>query len=232
MVEFNRNALFGLPRPPTLPLTRHTTPHNQSIPQELDRLQTSFWVDPPRHAMLVVEDTSATPGSSSDPPSTVPFGALGALLLGDPTVVGFVDLDARPQRVDRSTPDPYLSDLIVDPARRGGGLGRLLMAEAEAVAREWGFPAVYLKVRASNARGLALYAGLGYAVVRDVDGQEGIYTMRKWVAEGLEEREKAREEALLEAAASIMVPFFLDPGWNKGALQGADADADAAEASP
>lgn len=163
--------------------------------------------------MLVVED-STTPNPSpttSTPASTVPFGALGALLLGDPRVVGFVDLDARDRRVDRSTPPPYLSDLIVDPARRGRGLGRLLMTEAEAVAEAWGFPGVYLKVRKSNVRGLALYGALGYAVVGEA-GEEGILTMRKWVVEESEERAE-EERRLLAAAASIMAPFFFDPTW-------------------
>jgi ribosomal protein S18 acetylase RimI-like enzyme len=228
-------CLLSMPRhyslhPPLIPKITHPPPSHThtTTNQELDRLQTSFWVDPTKHAMLVVEDTSATTTSTSSTPSTstVPFGALGALLLGDPSVVGFVDLDARDRRVDRSTPDPYLSDLIIDPARRGQGLGRLLMAEAEGVAAGWGFPAVYLKVRESNTRGLALYASLGYAVVVDA-GQEGIFTMRKWLPllgwEGAEaaaaaarEELEEREKELLAAAASIMTPFFFDPRWSGG----------------
>lgn len=172
--------------------------------------------------MLVIEDTTtSSPTASPTTTATIPFGPVGALLLGDPKVVGFVDLDARDRRVDRSTPDPYLSDLIVDPIRRGQGLGRLLMAEAEAVAQGWGFPAVYLKVRKSNIRGLALYAALGYAVVGEA-AEEGIYTMRKWVVgeEGEEEEARAQreeeEKALLAAAAAVMNPFFFDPTWSTG----------------
>lgn len=205
--------------------------HHKTNNQELDRLQTSFWVDPAHHAMLVIEDTT-TPNPNNPtttPASTVPFGALGALLLGNPRVVGFVDLDARDRRVDRSTPPPYLSDLIVDPARRGHGLGRLLMAEAEAVAEEWGFPGVYLKVRKSNVRGLALYGALGYSVVGE-GGEEGILTMRKWVVEELEEERAEEERRLLEAAASIMTPFFFDPTWTSRAKgeEGVEGEGDEA----
>lgn len=199
---------------PILNTTLHHLP-NKTKPnhlQELDRLQTSFWVDPNKHSMLVIEETKGT--DTSSPPVFVPFGPLGAWLLGDPRVVGFVDLDARDRRVDRSTPDPYLSDLIIDPARRGQGLGRRLMVEAEAVAKEWGFVAVYLKVRASNARGRALYASLGYEVVGE--GEDSVYIMRKWVVQERTEEREAEEKALLAAAASLMSPFFFDPAWSTG----------------
>ncbi|KAM3573504.1 hypothetical protein VYU27_004547 [Nannochloropsis oceanica] len=167
--------------------------------QELDRLQTSYWVEPVRHTMLVlVDDSSSSPSSLSPSSSSFPFSPLSVALraldnffLGDPRIVGFVDLDARERRVDKTTPDPYLSDLIVDASRRGQGLGKALMLEAEAEAERWGFPAVYLKVRKNNARGYGLYASLGYQVLWEWPG-EGVWLMRKWV---MDEGEEAREEA-------------------------------------
>ena len=152
-----------------------------------------------RHTMLVlVDDSSSSPSSlsrSSAPslfsPLSMALRALDSFFLGDPRIVGFVDLDARERRVDKTTPNPYLSDLIVAASRRGQGLGKALMLEAEEEARRWSFPAVYLKVRKSNAQGFGLYASLGYQVLWEWPG-EGVWLMRKWV---MEEGEEAREEA-------------------------------------
>ena len=198
--------------------------------QELDRLQTSYWVEPVRHTMLVlVDDSSSLPSSSSSiitsPPSllsslSTALRALDSFFLGDPRIVGFVDLDARERRVDKSTPNPYLSDLIVDASRRGQGLGRVLMLEAEEEARRWGFPAVYLKVRKSNARGVGLYASLGYQVLWEWPG-EGVWMMRKWVVEeveeGREEAERKEREGCQMAVGTVMMPCM---NWVEGEGEG------------
>ena len=53
--------------------------------------------------------------------------------------------------------------LAVDPARRGLGHSRALMAEAERLLIERGCPKIMLMVRASNTKVVDLYEHLGYA---------------------------------------------------------------------
>jgi [ribosomal protein S18]-alanine N-acetyltransferase len=55
-----------------------------------------------------------------------------------------------------------LYSIVVDPARRGQGLGAVLLADAEAIARVAGAPALTLEVREDNATAIALYRGRGY----------------------------------------------------------------------
>lgn len=52
--------------------------------------------------------------------------------------------------------------LAVDPARRGSGLGRTMIAAAEAWLRARGAPKIQLMVREDNAATIAFYAHLGY----------------------------------------------------------------------
>lgn len=56
----------------------------------------------------------------------------------------------------------WVNYLAVDPARRGEGLGTLLMAEAERRLAQMGCPKVNLQVRAENGEVLAFYRRLGY----------------------------------------------------------------------
>jgi hypothetical protein len=53
--------------------------------------------------------------------------------------------------------------LAVEPEFRGGGVGRVLMAAAEAWLGERGVPKLNLMVRHDNAAALAFYARLGYS---------------------------------------------------------------------
>lgn len=53
--------------------------------------------------------------------------------------------------------------LAVDPDRRLGGLGRRLVAEAEAWCRARGVPKINLLVRKENAAVLAFYEAIGFA---------------------------------------------------------------------
>lgn len=55
-----------------------------------------------------------------------------------------------------------LYSIVVDPARRGQGLGAVLLADAEAIARAAGAPALSLEVREDNTAAIALYRGRGY----------------------------------------------------------------------
>lgn len=55
-----------------------------------------------------------------------------------------------------------LYSLAVDPALRGRGLGRLLLADAERQARQAGCAGLRLEVRQDNVAANALYAASGY----------------------------------------------------------------------
>jgi ribosomal-protein-alanine N-acetyltransferase len=55
-----------------------------------------------------------------------------------------------------------LYSLVVDPAARGRGLGRILLTDAEAQARRAGCRGLRLEVRQDNAAANALYAAAGY----------------------------------------------------------------------
>lgn len=59
-------------------------------------------------------------------------------------------------------PDADLANLAVDPVARGRGVGRILLDGAVASARAAAARHVYLEVRESNARALALYASAGF----------------------------------------------------------------------
>lgn len=132
--------------------------------QELDRLQSSYWYDAANHAMIVAEK---------------PRKGKSSFFRGKTKVVGFVSIDWRAARVDKSTPTdvPYLSDLIIDKAHRKQGVGRALMTASETLARRLGFSEMYLKVRRSNQAGINLYVALGYQMVEELDN--GILVMRR-----------------------------------------------------
>ena len=55
-----------------------------------------------------------------------------------------------------------IHDIAVDPGWRGRGIGRLLMQQAEAVARERGYGQVTLEVREDNPVAQALYQAEGF----------------------------------------------------------------------
>ena len=62
----------------------------------------------------------------------------------------------------------FVVDLYVRPAARGHGLGRALMAEAEALCRAAGGGAVLWAVLNQNAAAMKFYEGLGARYVDDV----------------------------------------------------------------
>ena len=62
----------------------------------------------------------------------------------------------------RGLPVLNIHDIAVDPAHRGRGIGRALLAAAEAEARTLGCGKVTLEVRSDNARGMAAYRRAGF----------------------------------------------------------------------
>ena len=58
----------------------------------------------------------------------------------------------------------WVNYLAVDPAERGGGHGRALMARIEALLEARGCPKLSLLVRSDNEQALGFYRALGYDV--------------------------------------------------------------------
>ena len=67
---------------------------------------------------------------------------------------------------------PILANLVVSSDRRRRGVGRSLMAECEAVACEWGFEEMLLKVEPGNADAVRLYRDCGYAEVGELEAEK------------------------------------------------------------
>jgi len=61
-----------------------------------------------------------------------------------------------------ATPDADLANLAVAPAARGFGIGRKLLDGVVKTARGAGVEYMYLEVRQSNARAIALYESVGF----------------------------------------------------------------------
>lgn len=61
----------------------------------------------------------------------------------------------------------HVRQIQVGEAHWGRGIGRRIMRDAMAMATQHGCTAITLSVTKSNARAMALYASLGFAVTRD-----------------------------------------------------------------
>ena len=81
-------------------------------------------------------------------------------------LIGFVCVLAR---IPETAPDEYnhphaaIGELFVDPEHRAGGVGRSLLARAEAHARLRGADRLRVQVLAANERARALYSGFGFS---------------------------------------------------------------------
>jgi GNAT superfamily N-acetyltransferase len=75
-------------------------------------------------------------------------------------VVAFCHAYARPA-LDKP-PEAVVQALVVDQACRGSGVGRIMMAAAEAWATERGFTSVALASHVSRADAHAFYQSIGY----------------------------------------------------------------------
>jgi ribosomal protein S18 acetylase RimI-like enzyme len=73
-----------------------------------------------------------------------------------------------------------LARVGIDPARRGRGLGRMLVAAALEEARRLGYTHVELGVYADNAVARALYANFGFEQMGPVDAEGTITMARDW----------------------------------------------------
>lgn len=81
----------------------------------------------------------------------------------------------------------FISDVAVAPEFHGKGIGRLLMREAERIAREKSYKKLALEVSESNLQAISLYTSLGYTVTSEFAdpwlkwrfGLSGVYRMSK-----------------------------------------------------
>ena len=128
---------------------------------ELDRLQQNFPYEPDdRHFYLVAFDNNVNEDG-----------------IIKRKVVGFCDVDGRvptssyeknglalllPFVKYVQRPQPYFSDLAVDPNYRRQGVASALMVEAERRAKQMGYEELYLGVRSTNELALRMYEKIGY----------------------------------------------------------------------
>ena len=78
-------------------------------------------------------------------------------------VLGLAEIDDRPAPNDQyATPRPYMFNVAVNPKYQRKGIAKALVSSCEDVARTWGKPQVWLKVRSSSKAAVAMYKSLGY----------------------------------------------------------------------
>ncbi len=87
--------------------------------------------------------------------------------LGSPHAFPLVALDQDGKLVGYICPmlvidEGHILNVSVDPARRGKGIGRLLVEKVLAECRDGGAEFVSLEVRPSNVDAIALYKGMGF----------------------------------------------------------------------
>jgi GNAT superfamily N-acetyltransferase len=98
------------------------------------------------------------------------------LLCEGARVVALIETIAEPEAL-------LIESVAVSPARQGQGLGRRLMAHAEALARSMGRREVRLYTNVGFAENLAFYGRLGYAATGETPFLGGrIVHMRKRLA--------------------------------------------------
>lgn len=159
---------------------------------ELDRLQNNFPYDRDgRHYYLVVNEIGDG--------------------MTNRNVIGFCDIDGRIPTVaaaqTNSTdsvstllsqftkriirPQPYFSDLAIDPNYRRQGIASALMKEAESRATNMGFEELYLGVRSTNELALNMYSNIGYEsiipqgeMVDFLAIQKGVSLLRRSLTDG------------------------------------------------
>lgn len=82
----------------------------------------------------------------------------------DGTPVGWIHIFGR--RMLESDPDAEIGGLVVDERLRGRGIGKALMAFAEAWAQERGYRTVSLRSNVIRKDAHEFYKGLGYEVLK------------------------------------------------------------------
>ena len=109
----------------------------------------------------------------ADYPGQIAGGLVHVLEL-DGRVAGFIVMMARPEHL-------FVENVALDPRWHGRGLGRRLMAFAEARAAELGLGAVRLYTNVKMTENLPFYERLGYHVTerRSEDGYDRLYFLKR-----------------------------------------------------
>jgi ribosomal protein S18 acetylase RimI-like enzyme len=96
------------------------------------------------------------------------------LLDRDGALLGAIVLEDAPDHL-------WLDNVAVDPAAQGQGLGRALMAFAEAEARRRALPEIRLLTNVLMVRNIALYARLGFVETAraEQDGFARVYMAKR-----------------------------------------------------
>lgn len=140
-------------------MIRAATPQDEPALRALD-LRTWSWVHSPV------------------PPREKPFDTEGVLLHdADGTIAGYVKL-GRLWPIESVDHVRQINDITVDPAFRGRGIGRGLIAAAAQQARSEGARKLTLRVLGHNAPARALYAACGFVEEGNLRGLfylEGAY---------------------------------------------------------
>ena len=92
----------------------------------------------------------------------------------DGRVPGDVRLPNLPFSPPRAPLVPYISNLAVVTDRRGSGVGRALLHEAECIAVQWGFTEVYLHAALSKSDLIAFYEKLSYEQLPSLDAPQWV----------------------------------------------------------
>jgi ribosomal protein S18 acetylase RimI-like enzyme len=96
------------------------------------------------------------------------------VLEGDGAILGAIVLEDAPDHL-------WIDNVAVEPSLKGRGLGRALLAFAEAEARRRALPELRLFTNARMASNIALYTRLGYAETerREEDGFSRVYMAKR-----------------------------------------------------
>jgi ribosomal protein S18 acetylase RimI-like enzyme len=101
-------------------------------------------------------------------------GGLVSVVEKDGEVVGLLVLVGMPDHL-------LVENVAVDPGRQGEGIGRVLLAHAEDVAREAGLGEMRLYTHSKMAENRALYSRLGYRETdrRDEQGFDRVFFVKR-----------------------------------------------------
>jgi ribosomal protein S18 acetylase RimI-like enzyme len=113
--------------------------------------------DPSLGAVLVAERGRAAEGDAEGTAEGAPKGSAAAA----GGIVGYAIL-CLGYSVEFGGRDAFVDEAFVLPGSRGGGIGRALLAEAEAHARRLGARALHLEADHANPRAAELYRRLGF----------------------------------------------------------------------
>lgn len=87
----------------------------------------------------------------------------------DGALIGFLELDFRTYAPGcQSSPVPFIEGWYVDPAHRGRGIGRSLIAAAEECARRAGYDEIASDAEVENSDGAAAHRAVGFEEIERV----------------------------------------------------------------